>query len=767
MIQEGLLLLFCFFIGRAVLFEQTAPFGIAFFTVLLYKKMGAFSAFLAISAGLLSVLAGPMAVKYIAAMALTASGVLLLEKRSAGSLLRSALWVFGALAGLNLLDAVLNHFLLYDLLVGAFESFTAFLMVFVFAKAAEVIKDTRRRRILSGEEIICLSIFLSLMVLGIRSEGILGLSLRNTSAVFLILLVSAIGGAGIGASMGITVGFVLSLAGVPNPVLIANLAVCGLMGGTFKALGRSGTALAFLLANGLMTFYINQSTYVILPFWEIVAASALLLLCPVKALDLLKQYLDYSAARSREQQYYVKRMQELTAGRLKEFSQVFCHLSKVFGRISERTSAAGQDELSRLFDLVTEQVCKTCALHRACWQRDFYNTYSHLFDMLTACEAKGAIAPSDMPSGLQKRCLSPARLTEAMNAIYAVYKTNLHWQQRMDDCRQLVAEQLEGIGQVVTQLAAEINMDIRLKKDIEDTVQLALDRAGVRVREVLVLEKAGGSMEVSITKDPCQGNRECVRKVERIVSAALNRPMRARPACRHGGGSHCVLQFTPARQFEVMAGVARQAKGGNKICGDNYAFTPIQDGKYLLAISDGMGAGARAAEESSAVISLLENFLEAGFTQEITIRTINSILMLRSREEIFATADLCVLDLVEGMADFVKIGGAASFLKRDGKVRIIRESTLPIGILEEVTSEPISVSIQDEDMLILATDGILDAYTGSPDPEQAFAGVLEALQSGNPQETAEVLLAQALALQSGEAADDMTVMAVRIWKPYS
>ena len=766
-IQEGLLLLFCFFIGRAVLFGQSVPFGIALFAVLLHKKMGAFSAFMAVSAGLLSAMVWPVAVKYIAAMALIASAMLLLEKRSAGGLLRPAVLVFGALAGLNLLDAALNHFLLYRLLAGAFESFTAFLMVFVFAKAADVMKDTRRRRILSTEEIICFSILLSVMVLGIRSEGVFGLSLRNISAVFLILLFSAIGGAGIGASMGITVGFVLSLAGAPNPVLIANLAVCGLMGGTFKGLGRAGTAFAFLLANGLMTFYINQSTYVILPFWEIAAASALILLCPVKALDSLKQYLDYSAARSREQQYYVKRMQELTAGRLKEFSQVFCHLAKVFGRISERKSAVGQDELSKLFDLVAEQVCKACAMHRACWQRDFYTTYSHLFDMLAACEAKGAIDTSDMPVELQKRCLSPARLTEAMNAIYAVYKTNLHWQQRMDDCRQLVAEQLEGIGQVVTQLAAEINMDIRFKKDIEDSVHLALDREGIRVREVLVLEKAGGSMEVSIAKDPCQGNRECIRKVERIVSASMNRPMHTRLACRHGGKSHCVLQFTAARQFEVMAGVARQAKGSNRICGDNYAFAPIQDGKYLLALSDGMGAGARAAEESGAVISLLENFLEAGFTQDITIRTINSILMLRSREEIFATADLCVLDLVEGMADFVKIGGVASFLKRDGKARIIRESTLPIGILEEVASEPISLSIQDEDMLIMATDGILDAFTGPMHPEQAFSEVFEALLSSNPQETAEVLLAHALALKGGEAADDMTVMAVRIWKPYS
>jgi len=220
-----------------------------------------------------------------------------------------------------------------------------------------------------------------------------------------------------------------------------------------------------------------------------------------------------------------------------------------------------------------------------------------------------------------------------------------------------------------------------------------------------------------------------------------------------------------ARRFEVVTGIARKPRQDSLTSGDSYSFAPVKDGKYLLALSDGMGSGARAAEESSAVVSLLENFLEAGFDQNITVKTINSILMLRSQEEMFATADVCIMDLVEGSADFIKIGGVPSFLRRENKVEIIRQDALPIGILEEVQLENISAPIQDEDRIVMVTDGILDAFAVMGDGERALADFIATLNTINPQEIADSVMEEAL-LQTDEVArDDMTVLVGRIWTP--
>jgi stage II sporulation protein E len=710
LLRELALIPFCFLIGRAVMFNEMAPFGAALFAVLLNKRMGGFSAFIAICAGLFSCSLDAFSLKYAGVMIIVALvGTVFPRKRRSLSFV--SVTVFLSLMAINALYAAFNSFLAYELLTGFFESITGFIMVYIFSIAADVMKEQKRRRVLSGEEIICLSIVLSLTIIGFWNITILGISLRNVAAVFLILLMAAIGGAGVGSAMGITVGFVLSLSTFPDPSLLGVLAVCGLMAGTFKGLGRFGSIMAFALANALMTFYINQSTYVILPFVEIAAASLFVMVLPPKAIRYLKQFLDHSFLRMRDQQHYVKRMQELTVGRLNEFSQVFYHLSKAFGRISEHKHATCQEEISALFDQVAVRVCKGCALYRSCWHRDFYNTYSAMFDMLTLCETQGDISIGDMPGWLRKRCLNPESLPYVLKNVYTTYCSDLRWRRQLDDCRQLVAEQLEGVSRVVTRLASELDMDVRFKKDLEETIYMELDKRGIRVRDSLALEKPGGKLEISISKACCSGRRECTEQVEKVVTEIVGKPMNCiNRECISNGRDHCVLRLVEARQFEVITGVARKAGEDNAACGDSYSFTPVKDGRYLLALSDGMGTGARAAEESSAVISLLENFLEAGFDQDITINTINSILMLRSREEIFATADICVLDLVNCHADFIKIGAVSTFIRRGDNVITIQEATLPIGILDEVEPNKITVPIQDEDMLIMVTDGVFDAF---------------------------------------------------------
>ncbi|HZK35311.1 MAG TPA: SpoIIE family protein phosphatase, partial [Bacillota bacterium] len=343
-------------------------------------------------------------------------------------------------------------------------------------------------------------------------------------------------------------------------------------------------------------------------------------------------------------------------------------------------------------------------------------------------------------------------------------RTNLDWQSRIGDCRQLVADQLSGISRVVTQLAAEIDMEVKFKKNLEESIHLELDRKGIRVREVLVLEKAGASIEVNITKKTCMGKRECSKSVAPIVSRILGKPMSCiNRECIQAGRPQCTLRLIESRKFEVTTGIARKAKHGNTVCGDSYSFTPIKDGKYLLALSDGMGSGTRAQEESSAVISLMENFFEAGFDQAITIKTINSVLMLRSRDEMYATADLCVIDLIDASMEFIKIGGVPSFIYNRGRVQIIKNNALPIGILEDVQTDVIGAKLKDEDIIILATDGILDAFSSPGDAEKALASLIADLNTNNPQQIADTIMDRALALSGNKAKDDMTVLAGRVW----
>ena len=47
-------------------------------------------------------------------------------------------------------------------------------------------------------------------------------------------------------------------------------------------------------------------------------------------------------------------------------------------------------------------------------------------------------------------------------------------------------------------------------------------------------------------------------------------------------------------------------------------------GKYLLAISDGMGSGPEARKSSQIAIKMLERLLTSGFNKETSIELINN-----------------------------------------------------------------------------------------------------------------------------------------------
>src|SRR5699024_11991180 len=98
-----------------------------------------------------------------------------------------------------------------------------------------------------------------------------------------------------------------------------------------------------------------------------------------------------------------------------------------------------------------------------------------------------------------------------------------------------------------------------------------------------------------------------------------------------------------------------------------------------VAISDGMGNGLRAREESSETLRLLKQLLQTGISEQVAIESINSILALRTTDEIFATLDLAIVNLQNAVLRFLKIGSFPSGIKRGEEVFQIEASNLPIG----------------------------------------------------------------------------------------
>ena len=219
-----------------------------------------------------------------------------------------------------------------------------------------------------------------------------------------------------------------------------------------------------------------------------------------------------------------------------------------------------------------------------------------------------------------------------------------------------------------------------------------------------------------------------------------------------------LLAETPL--WTVEAGMAASGlKAGEN--GDACWLGRLPDGRYLAALSDGMGHGALAKKESTQTVALLRLCLEAGYTRPQTLTAVNGMMLLASRGERFSTVDLMTIDLWSGQATLDKLGAAGSRLLRGRSMTELTGDALPLGILETVESRTSVMRLHDGDELVLMTDGVEDAFSGKTELDDA---IREAMSEHTAQAAAEVLLRSAREASGRGRKDDMSVIVLRVAK---
>ena len=316
-----------------------------------------------------------------------------------------------------------------------------------------------------------------------------------------------------------------------------------------------------------------------------------------------------------------------------------------------------------------------------------------------------------------------------------------------------------------------MELDCIFLEGAEELLAASLKKQGIHPRKISVTEeKDGRGRLVRITLPACGGKGVCRDKILPLVKKVLDRPMvlLEEGTCKVDGEGHfCMLSFREEPAFAIHTATAFAPAENGSPTGDAAAFLETEKGRALLALSDGMGTGTRAAKESRTAIELLEQFTEAGFDWELSVKMINSALLLRRGEETYATLDICEVDLYDGHAEFVKLGAAASYLWRNGRVISLRSAALPAGILQQVVPEKNEMLLKDGDMIFMVTDGITDTLGGEEATARWLKGKLLAFPVSNPEDAADYILQEAKKERKEEWKDDMTVLVGRLWKKWA
>lgn len=219
--------------------------------------------------------------------------------------------------------------------------------------------------------------------------------------------------------------------------------------------------------------------------------------------------------------------------------------------------------------------------------------------------------------------------------------------------------------------------------------------------------------------------------------------------------------FLEEPSFRAVTGIARAIKEGEKVSGDCFSIIDGDYGNMFCILSDGCGSGREALKESEVVIDFMERLLQTEFDKELVTGLLDNAMSLVGQEEKLATLDVCELDLYDGTVEFLKYGAADSFLKREDKVEVFTNDTFPLGMNQGDVPFLQRFQLQDSDMIVMVSDGVLDCYIGQ---KESFSEVLKKMEFKNPKEMANIILHDAIFKTGGKIADDCTVLVVNLWK---
>lgn len=754
-----------FLVGRVMMINLMAPFGIAFLTAVIVseKRRVIFLSALGTFLGYLSMYGN---VKYLSmyctiSATLSIVGYLLkdISKNKKTTLLFSCIFI----------EILFYKFLIakFSFSVALFNSFFEVLCIFplyfIINYSIICIKELRTRHLYSSEEIISMAVTASFVISGTWGISVYGASFRNIIALSFVLILGYVKGSAQGAASGVVMGAIIGISSSEMITYIAVYGLCGLISGVFRETGKYMSVCSYLVTFLILKLYSNIGPQ--FKMIEILVSCAIFIAIPKKVYKDMEIELDWQKKREYQKENYAEKIKAVLVDRLESFAQVLTHMSSTLEKLADNDKLAMKNKSSALVENLEDRVCSNCSMRTLCWKREGYNTYNMFVEIIQNYQANKKVIPVE----LERKCIKRTILMDNTQDIVNNYIISEMWRNRLSECRELMSSQIGNMSGSVSEIVDEFNTDIKFNPEIENDIRRILTKNKVHYRDIFCFNNKNNHLIIKMSMDACGGRQKCIKEVLPFVNNVTGKLMCvSEDGCKIDTQMKtCNITFEETPKFHVAAYANRVCKDGEEYNGDSYTCVNLPDGSYMTIISDGMGSGPQARKESSAAVELIEKFTKSGFNKLTAINTVNSIMSIKfTEDEKFSTLDLNSIDLYKGEADFMKVGAVASFIKREDTIDVIKSKTLPIGVLDKPDIETISRRVLNGDFIIMVSDGILDYNNEVAGSCEWMIKFLKNIKCNDPKEISEKIMEKAKELSKGKIKDDMTVIVERIYSLY-
>lgn len=647
----------------------------------------------------------------------------------------------------------------------------------IFVNSLIVIQEFNEKNAFSIEEVIGASLLVSIAVASLGNFSLFGFSVRNILSVFLVLLLGWKNGVLIGTTAGVTIGVTLGIIVQTDPFFIAIYALSGMISGILNKFGKIGVIVGFCVGNGII-FYISKgdsNSYILIK--EVLIAAIGLLAVPKWAgidVEDLKPKEDYLPV------YANNRLNPSreAVNQLNVVSETIKDIAETYEPILNKTQEELKNKNKQTF--ITELLNNLDGLEENILYEDLTNAEGKILDeVFTEVVEKQELDEEDLIKIFEKfdnyiitkeskeTQKDIKQIVKAINYAYKTSKVDFIWEEKVKESKKNVQAQLDGVSKAISSIAVKIeketqkdNLYIMQKKKIISLLEIK----GILADEINITEKEKRTfIEIYLNEE----SKTIENKDLEIIRQALEKVLLQKLMVNEVRNKKLnkmkkrVFCYMSEDKYILQIGQSSKTKTDSSVSGDMCTTTRLGDGKMLIALSDGMGSGPEARKSSQIAIKMLERLLISGFDKNTSIDLINTTIM-NANEEIFATLDIMIIDLFNGKVEFIKNGACPTYVKNGKSVQIVKSLSLPAGILKDINLTTYDKDIENQDIYVICSDGILDANVEYKNKELWLKYLLEDIETTSVQKIADLILNEAVDNNYGVSKDDMSLMVCKL-----
>lgn len=695
--------------------------------------------------------------------------------------------LFFAVLLVQIVPVLFRTFIVYDALISIMLAITTYIFYKIFVSSILMIKEFDSKRAFTIEEVMGTSLLLAITISSFGELSVFGFSVKNVLSILIVLILGWKNGVLVGATGGITIGVVLGIIGGSEPLMIAVYAVSGMVAGLLNKFGRIGVVVGFIIGNVIIAYAANGNSVPLIMFQEVLIASIGLLAVPknieINIEDLFgkTKLLPETTGRSLEENQdtiyklnsisdaifdMAESYQEAAATiltdeelKMQEKSNIEIFLDEFRQNLDGLEDNMLYEDMCNPSDELMEDIFNVLLEKDVISEKDFINILAKHNNYIVGFENTNNQAKEDV-----------YRIVKAINYSYRTCKINFIWKKKMDESKKNVSSQLKGVSEAISKMAGEIEQkEEDIFSDKKEEIKKILEQKDITITDINIKQEKSGRYIVNVYTNICdeiEGTKCNIKKICKILTKVFNEPMvmQNQECGLRMQKDMCKFTYISDDKFTAQIGIAKSTKAGSPVSGDSNLHIKLNDGKYLLAISDGMGSGPEAMKSSKIAIKMLERLLTAGFDKDVSLKLINSTLVANTKDDMYATLDIEILDLFNGNMEFIKNSACPTYVKRNGEVQLLKSVALPTGILNNVDLVVYDYDLQDGDILVMCSDGIIDSNKEYLNKQVWLKYLLEDIESTDAQKIADIIIGEAIDNDFGVQKDDMTVMVAKIKK---